>query len=196
MAAQLEQNRGRLAMALAARDRADAECAAAKAERVAAERDREAAEKVLADVVVQLDELERQQEAPPPSPEPQAQASLMPPLEAMDDGPGAWDNEEQPPHAGDVAAAPQRFSRDPRLSTGTLAPAGSRLADALAADDGWAVDDSYTSALPDLSDQADAAPGAAESPALPAEGLPALTYVHLPLHGFLNNDLCCQYCSN
>ncbi|CAL8472343.1 g11886 [Coccomyxa elongata] len=194
LAAQLEQNRGRLAMALAARDRADAECAAAKAERVAAERDREAAEKVLADVVVQLDELERQQEAPPPLPEPQAQALLMPPSEATDEGPGAWDSQEQPPHAGEAAAAPQRLSRDPRLSTRTLAPAGLRPADAPPADDGWAVDDSYTSALPDLLDQADAAPGAVESPALPAEGLHALTTEPGPSAGGPQAEAKCWLC--
>ncbi|BDA47202.1 probable histone-lysine N-methyltransferase 2A at N-terminal half [Coccomyxa sp. Obi] len=153
LAAQLEQNRGRLAMALAARDRADAECAAAKAERVAAERDREAAEKVLADVVVQLEELERHQEAlPPPS---QTQECLLPPPDAADPRPGTWDGQELLPNAADRGTQPTRFSRDPRLSAGTLAPA----------DDGGAVDDTYTSALADLSDQADAAPGAVESPA-------------------------------
>ena len=156
LAAQLEQNRGRLAVALAARDRADADCAAAKAERVAAERDREAAEKVLADVVVQLDEVERQQEAPPPAFT--ALALHLAPQEVSDAGPGRVEGQEQPLHAAQVPW----FSRDPRLSTGTLAPA-----------DGGAAGDRYTSGLPDLWDQADAAPRAVEFPAqqeqLPAE---------------------------
>lgn len=138
-AAQLEQQRERLAIALAARDRADAECAAAKAERAAAERDREAADKVLDEFVTRINELEQQQQdnplplahldahahAPPtpaapapagaaPGPVP---AAAEPAAEEAAKGDGPMDADGWAGADATAAAAPPaRPSRDPRMA--------------------------------------------------------------------------------
>lgn len=190
LAAQLEQHKGRLAVAIAARDRADADCTAAKAERAAAERDREAAEKVLAEVVTQLDDMERQQDATQPMHLPASAAGYALELQEEPDDlePAAADDGEQLP-----SPAAQRLSRDPRLAAGgsggleDLPPGGAAAAQLPSGEGGMAAADDHMPVLAD-SPVEGAAVGMALTELVHEPSVPELkqtplsdrTYAHLP----------------
>ncbi len=181
LAHQLEQHKGRLAVALAARDRADADCAAAKAERAAAERDREAAEKVLAEVVTQLDEMERREDgAAPPAdePPPLAQPSPLllphPEVQYIRQPEGELDLIAAAVENGEpTSPAAQRPSRDPRLAAGDVelpeagSPAGASPEPEPAGGGGAAADD-HMPALADSPREAGAPELALAEPAAPS----------------------------